>query len=348
MLHETASPRTRKDHPTRKRGAIGLDDCIAETQEAVSDVFSAVIKSLPDSGIAPIVKHCLTLKKLFDRALIARVTCEAVGGRWRSFVGAFAALEMADCAVLAIDDILDETARRVGSKTLHTRWGVKNAVLAAEVAKSLATEILADAASNMDCHRVVAAFERAYREVQVGQYLDITYEQRSFGTVSIEMYLKMVQLTTGAQIAGCCEVGALLGAAPKELVESARRYGLQTGTAFQIRDDFVDYYDHEVTIGKVPFSDFVRQKKRLPLLLAWKMGSRYDRKKLKKLLDCGSQLSKADRRWLTANVAREEVVTMAQQIVRNIAQDARQHLDRLPSNVQRDLLGEILKIGSDL
>jgi geranylgeranyl pyrophosphate synthase len=255
-------------------------------------------------------------------------------------------LDLADCAVLAVDDILDESPRRASKPTLHTKWGVKTAILIAEVAKSLAAEMLCTG-SGKGHQAAFRAFEEMYRGVQCGQYLDICYESADMADVTEDAYLEMVRLTTGVQIAGCCKIGAILAGAPAAMVEAARVYGLHTGTVFQIRDDLIDYLDNEKTIGKPPLLDLVRGKKRLPLLLAWKMGTQDDRDRLSELAGSGAPQNR-DRRWLTATITTDEVVGRVRLIVDDLAMKAREQLEKLPPGRPRTLLAGILAIGSEV
>jgi geranylgeranyl pyrophosphate synthase len=268
-----------------------------------------------------------------------------VGGDWTNHLPAFAALELVDCAVIAADDILDEGIRRLGKPSLHMKWGLKRALVGIEVAKSLGMVLLEESSRGK---LVQTVYEQMYQDIYAGQYLDLVYESADISTVTPDDALRIVRLTTGSQVAACCEIGALLGSSDSSKAKDLRLFGLYAGTLLQIRDDVIDYYDDEKAIGKIPFTDFRLSKKKLPLVLAWNVANEKEREEIMQFLQQASELTKEQKRRIVELITRDEVVTVIEGYMRNLKNKAERHLYKLPQNQSRQLLHYILELGTDL
>ncbi|MEP6706675.1 MAG: polyprenyl synthetase family protein, partial [Pyrinomonadaceae bacterium] len=64
----------------------------------------------------------------------------------------------------------------------------------------------------------------------------------------------------------CCEIGAILGGAPKDEQCSLRDYGTNLGTAFQLVDDLLDFTSSDESMGKPTGVDLLEGKLTLPLV----------------------------------------------------------------------------------
>ncbi len=265
-----------------------LKRIIDETQHSLTPKISTLIQTIGKDDISLMLCEAVTAKKAYDRALMVRLACEAVGGKWTDAICAMTAVELMDFSVIVIDDILDESPRRKNELSVQNKWGIKNAIIAASVLKSFATQALLSNGSITTVNKlkdVVITFEQIHHEIYVGQFLDIKYEGLDFRRVDVKSYLEMIQYTTGSQISGCCKIGGIIGGGRDEDISSLGRYGLYTGTIFQIRDDLIDYIDSESDTWKTPFLDFKRKKKRLPLLLGMRNSSKGERVFLQSLFN---------------------------------------------------------------
>jgi geranylgeranyl pyrophosphate synthase len=337
---EAVTNRRRSDLTARQ-----LKDYIADTNKAVRRCIASALKKLPYSFLRPLLRDCTSLKAIYDRALVARLSCETVGGDWTNCLPAFAALELVDCAVIAADDILDEGIRRLGKPSLHMKWGLKRALVGIEVAKSLGMVLLEESPGGKLIRTV---YERMYQEIYAGQYLDLVYESADISIVTPDDALRIVRLTTGSQVAACCEIGALLGDSDRFKAKNLYFFGLYAGTLLQIRDDVIDYLDDEKAIGKIPFSDFRLSKKKLPLVLAWNMANEKEREEIAQFLQQASELTKEQKRRIIELITRDKVVTAIEGYMRNLKNKAERYLYKLPQNQSRQLLHYILELGTDL
>ena len=68
-------------------------------------------------------------------------------------------------------------------------------------------------------------------------------------------------------MSACCRIGGLLGGLPSRQVEALTRYGLDTGVAFQISDDSLDFVADPDRLGKAIGADLREGKRTLPLIV---------------------------------------------------------------------------------
>jgi octaprenyl-diphosphate synthase len=86
--------------------------------------------------------------------------------------------------------------------------------------------------------------------------------------ISEEDYIEVITRKTAILISAACQIGAILGEADEEQEEAMRRFGLNLGIAFQLRDDFLDYAGSEEEFGKPVGKDLQEGKITLPLIHA--------------------------------------------------------------------------------
>ena len=99
-----------------------------------------------------------------------------------------------------------------------------------------------------------------------GQYLDIAYENTQ--TVSIDQYLRMIELKTGALIESAMYLGSMtnLKKIQSKISEHMRIIGHEIGRIYQIRDDILGVWGTNKT-GKPVGADLLRKKNHYQLYM---------------------------------------------------------------------------------
>ena len=197
------------------------------------------------------------------RPLLCLLSCEAVGGDWQEALPIGAAVEFLHNFSLIHDDIEDHDESRHHRPTLWSLTGEPLAINAGDA--MLALSGLA-ALSRPDIPEVATEFQQTALALTEGQYLDMSFEDRS--DVTPEQYFTMIGLKTGALITYACTAGARLGAGTSDQVEALHRFGRHFGLAFQICDDIRGIWAAQEQTGKVAAKDIVNRKKSLPVVLA--------------------------------------------------------------------------------
>lgn len=219
--------------------------------------------------------EAIELKEDYERALFVRLGYQSLDKNWEMAIDAMAALELLDGSLLIVDDIIDGSIRRKGKDTIHKAWGVKNAIILSSMLKS--TSLLAllfsaklNSLSSKEFYTLQQFVESTYNNMYIGEYLDLYYESQPFEEVSIDNYLEVIKRTTGFHFGMAIKIGGILAQGAEDYLEILWDIGVRFGMLLQIRDDFIDYLDIENITYKPSFGDFKRNKKRLPLILAYK------------------------------------------------------------------------------
>jgi geranylgeranyl diphosphate synthase type II len=129
--------------------------------------------------------------------------------------------------------------------------------------------------------KVFRVFNKAAIEVCIGQQLDMDFEKAAI--VSLEEYLRMIELKTAVLIAASAKIGAMFGGADDKDAETLYEFGKNLGLAFQIQDDLLDTYGDIKVFGKVSGGDIVAGKKTFLYVRAMEIASREQRKKLQEI-----------------------------------------------------------------
>ncbi len=219
------------------------------------------------------------------RPTLCLLACEATGGDWQRALPAAAALELTHNFSLIHDDIQDGDAQRHHRPTVWAVWGRAQAINAGDAAFALSGVAMEQLSESGYPPEVVLAvwqlLNTAVLRLVEGQYLDLNFEERD--DIGVDEYLAMIARKTGALIEAALHIGALLGAAPKAVVDHLRWYGRALGLAFQIGDDLLGIWGQPAETGKPVAADLRRRKKSLPVLYAMQQSSLTDKALLTEL-----------------------------------------------------------------
>ena len=177
------------------------------------------------------------------RPLICQLACEAVGGDPNKAQRSAAAIEHFHTAALIHDDIEDDAQTRRGEPCLHIKEGEALAINAGDLALSLVTgsvvsdDQLDDATKLRVLDELIAMTTRTIE----GQALDIGWARDKRFDLDIEDYLLMARHKTACYSGAIpLAVGAIIGGADEQTIESLRAFGMAAGLAFQIQDDLIN------------------------------------------------------------------------------------------------------------
>ncbi|HEU5474000.1 MAG TPA: polyprenyl synthetase family protein [Actinophytocola sp.] len=205
----------------------------------------------------------------------------AAGGERAAVVlRTISALELLQACALVHDDLMDASAVRRGSPTVHVafadthrtkqwlgdpdRFGMAAAVLIGDLALAWAEDMFA----GVDGARPPAGAREAWQamrsEVLAGQFLDVLVQ--ATGDESAGAALAVAQMKTAAYtVERPLHLGAALAGADERTLAAVRRFGADVGVAFQLRDDLLGVFGDTRATGK-PAGDDLREGKRTLLV----------------------------------------------------------------------------------
>ena len=205
------------------------------------------------------------------RAALTMLGAEAItddpAALQRATAGA-AAVEIVHNFSLVHDDVQDGDIERRGRPTVWRIWGVAQAIntgdLMRELADTAMRRALLHGASPEAVLEAIRRLNQATMLMIEGQYLDLTFEQRT--DVQVEEYLAMVERKTGAMMGVSLSIGATLAGATSEQADALDRAGKRLGRCFQMRDDWLGIWADPDALGKPTDADIRRRKKSFPIL----------------------------------------------------------------------------------
>lgn len=192
------------------------------------------------------------------------------------------AVEVFHNFTLVHDDIMDDAPIRRGQPTVHTKWDANTAILSGDVMLIAAYESLMQFKGEAQLPRLIRVFNRVAREVCEGQQMDMNFENDS--NVTIDNYLRMIELKTAVLLGGSLEMGAIGAGAKEEDIMHLSEFGRFIGIAFQLQDDLLDTFGDSKKFGKKIGGDIVQNKKTFLILKAYELGDPDQVARLKALM----------------------------------------------------------------
>lgn len=202
------------------------------------------------------------------RPILLLLVADTMSEAWRNALPAAAAVELLHNFSLIHDDIQDQSDIRHNRPTVWKIWGIPNAINAGDAMFTLAYVALENLSQHAIPHdtllEIWQIFNKTNLELTRGQHLDMLFEKRPL--ISEENYMSMIAGKTGALIAACAQIGALIATRDKNIAKNLSNFALNLGIAFQMRDDILGIWGEAETIGKSTVSDIVSRKKSLPVV----------------------------------------------------------------------------------
>ena len=215
------------------------------------------------------------------RPVALLMACSAFRGGIDAAKPAAMAIEVFHNFTLLHDDIMDRSDMRRGKPAVHTRWNDNVAILSGDAMMIWAYRLLSQCDEAV-LPQLLAVFTDVAVGVCEGQQYDMDFESRD--DVTVEEYLRMIELKTAVLLAGALKIGALCGGAEPVQAELLYRFGIDLGMAFQLQDDLLDTYGDPAVFGKPVGGDILVGKKTYLLTTALKAADASTRARLLALL----------------------------------------------------------------
>lgn len=196
---------------------------------------------------------------------------------WEAIIEPALAIELFHNFTLIHDDIMDEAPLRRGKETVYKRWNKDIAILSGDALMIIAYDQLLTA-DHDDIRYIIKLFNRCALEVCEGQQMDMNFE--TIDTVPEADYIEMIKLKTAVLLGFSLELGALLSGMSNEEALQFRKFGVNIGIGFQLKDDLLDVYGDAEKFGKQVGGDIISNKKTMLLLKALELAEGGDKSKL--------------------------------------------------------------------
>lgn len=253
-----------------------------------------------------------------------------------------AAIELMHEASLVHDDLVDRSATRRGVPTMHMSSGEGLALLIGDYMVFRGLKLVLDAAETRE--DIVLAQELANSGVSIAQgeadQLDRYMREKTWeDRMSMDNYLDVIAKKTAMFFAGCAEAGVALAGADMQTRRDYREFGMNLGLYFQMMDDLIDVTGDPAKAEKSLRNNLAEGTVTLPMLHAWEM---YPSDRALRALASGRQLGEKVQSNLYRLLSSEPVIARTQETMKSCADRAWQALSRMPNNIYRMGLADML------
>ena len=228
------------------------------------DVFEVKFKQSMKSSVPLLNKitgYIVKRKGKQIRPMFVFLSAQCVGEINESTYRAASLIELLHTATLVHDDVVDDSNERRGFFSVNALWKNKIAVLIGDFLLSSGLLLSID---NGDFH-LLKIVSNAVREMSEGELLQIEKARKL--DISEDIYFEIIRKKTATLIAACCAAGVASLTDDKNTINQFLEFGINTGIAFQIKDDLFDFGD-DTSIGKPTGIDIKEKKMTLPLIYA--------------------------------------------------------------------------------
>lgn len=311
--------------------------------EKVSSEISKIIGelSIPDV-LRESSYHLLKAGGKRLRPFIVVKSYEACGGTGSKPYPAAVAVEILHTFTLIHDDIIDRDETRRGVPTVHILWGIPQAIISGDMLFALVYKILSrnmrtEGIRDSIIVEVIERFSEALIDICAGQTMDMSLAEKPTRGVTIEEYMRMINLKTARLYMVSAEIGALMAEASPKEIEELKNYGLYSGMAFQMVDDILGVSGVEKELGKPVGSDIREGKKTIVILEA--LSRLDDRERLRLMEVLGSRTASKEQILEAIKLIESSgAIEYAKKLAYEYSLKAKKALNLLPKTEARDLL----------
>jgi geranylgeranyl diphosphate synthase type II len=255
-------------------------DLKAQKQAIEHFLETKALESFP-SNLFDAVHHIMTLDGKRLRPMMVLMAAKGYGISQDKAMSAAISIEVFHNFTLVHDDIMDKALLRRGKVTVHEKFGIDKAIVTGDAMLPHAVSLLIQ--DNDDkASELLTCFNKMAKEVMEGQQYDMEFEDRN--DVAVQEYMNMIKLKTSVLFGTACEIGAIVGGASEDDRQKLYDFGLYSGLAFQIMDDYLDTFGDE-NFGKRIGGDILLNKKTFLLVNAMQTASVEQKAKIFSLFD---------------------------------------------------------------
>lgn len=279
------------------------------------------------------VNYILSLGGKRLRPLLALMGCELFHTAIEKALPIAMSVEVFHNFTLLHDDIMDSAPLRRGKPTVHMQYNVNTGILSGDVMLIYAYDFLMKVENQNIASKLIKIFNKMAIEVCEGQQYDMNFETRN--DVTINEYLKMIELKTSVLIAAAFQMGALVGGASEEEAQHLYEFGRNVGMAFQIQDDILDTYGDPEKFGKKVGGDIVQNKKTYLVLKSFQLANPSQQADLQHLINTTMKDEVVKIEAVKSIFNDLNIKEEAEKIMTNYLNIAFQHIDDTPLSIDR-------------
>lgn len=233
----------------------------------------------------------------------------------RDMLYSAAAAELVHLASLVHDDVMDHADTRRHRPTIAKLAGNSSAILLGDYLFTKAYELAASCRSSYPAKIIAKAAAKLCEGELRQQHWAGRWE------MTVGEYRRILALKTGALCAASCRLGAWSVRADKSLRSDMSRFGMQLGVAFQMFDDWLDYWGDDC-VGKTLGTDLRQAKPTMPLLYLLSKVSVEEKTALISQLEQPSRSEQEHMAWILSRLDAHRASELTREIAERLADGA--------------------------
>ena len=193
-----------------------------------------------DEGIA----QYLSIWNDSIRQGIALIAFEAVGGKPEKAMPLLVALSLIDATMDIHDDIIDDSTKKKGAKTMYGKLGKASTLLIGDIFLVKGFHLLHKAIENLSKEKqsqIMDITNNFLTEVVKAHIAETDLQPRKW-KVNPQEYLEILT-HKAAEIEGRMKIAGIYGGANEEQIEALGKYGRNLGVLLAVRAEYTDLFE---------------------------------------------------------------------------------------------------------
>ncbi|MFB0565816.1 MAG: polyprenyl synthetase family protein [Candidatus Aminicenantaceae bacterium] len=243
-----------------------------------------------------------------------------------------ALVETIHTASLIHDDVIDNSERRRGRQSVHSRWGPNVTVLLGDYLyiKSIGLSLQSSYRQIIHILTEISArmIEGELTEYCMSGNLDIAEKD----------YLDIINKKTASLFSASCQIGGVIGRASEEEENFLVNYGTNLGMSFQMVDDLLDFTGKEEVLGKPILSDLKEGRITLPLIYTMENDGKANREHIIEILSQKKYKEKDSQKKILKILKSNGAFDYTFDKAREFSQKSKEIISQFPQSIHRDTL----------
>ena len=307
------------------------------TKAELGRVQSTIKKELASEKIIQeIYEYIFNSEGKKTRALLCLLASKSKDIKSNSRINLASIIELLHTATLVHDDVVDESERRRGTKSVNQVWTNSYSVLMGDFIYSKAFILMV----KLGIPAVLDELAKATNDIARGEIIQLElFEKKQL--IELKDLLKVSYLKTGRLFEASAKTGAMLACRSAEEIKTFGLLGKALGTAFQIQDDILDYEALKLDTGKPALKDFKEGKITFPLYFALQQANTKDKNFIMGQLG-QSKILKKDQNKIYQLIQNDKTQKEINALLEKYTKETLRHLNKLKHHACYNEMLELL------
>jgi geranylgeranyl pyrophosphate synthase len=205
---------------------------LKEARMDIATETSKLISRLNGFRLREKIVYALQTRGKLLRPTLVLLSGQSVGGKRELLKKLALSVELLHNATLVHDDILDNDHFRREALAVHSKWGVRSAILVGDALASLSLNLSVEYGKEIS-----GLVSQACLSLCDGEYMDA---MEVTNKVTENYYFEKIDKKSAALFKVAAKCGAIAGGGTASEIESLTKFGENFGIAYQISDDLSD------------------------------------------------------------------------------------------------------------